>query len=35
MVKCWLSHSELQTEEKLGVMKYQGNYYNVSLVCML
>ena len=32
MVKCWVPHSELQTEANLGIMKYQGNYYQVDLV---
>ena len=30
MVKFWASHSELQTEENLGVTKVQGQFYYVA-----
>ena len=30
MVKGWVSHSELQKEENLGLMNYLGNSYRVA-----
>ena len=32
MVQLWVSHSELQIEENLGLMKDQGKSYQVALV---
>ena len=32
MVKLWVSHSELQKEANLGVMKDEGQFYKVYLL---
>ena len=35
MLKCWVSHLELYTEDNLGIIKDQGKYYKVTIVRVL